>query len=379
MCFVNGFVSPDSSPVQIGECSFGVLPCGVLHQDRIGDNFETFPLAVPTILCVPAPDPSAALGNLSSCEDLEAQFVCNNFHKNNSHTVKRLIRGYHLQTMFEKLDAAATKMESFVCVGLDPTPEHVPINDILAFNCAIIDATKDVVSAFKPQFAYYEAMGIEGWKILEKTIQHIRDVAPDHVIVGDGKRGDISTTATAYATAMFEVWDVDIATIYAYQGSDAVEPFLQYPGKGVYIVCRTSNPSARDIQDLVVDGSDQRDQVFNRVAEMAEKWIHTEKVGLVVGATYPDDLRALRSKHPDPHFLIPGVGAQGGVAEDTARAGANERGGGFIVNSSRGIIYASSNPESFDIAAHEAAELLKTQLNDALKHNGHTAQTLTIE
>jgi orotidine-5'-phosphate decarboxylase len=285
----------------------------------------------------------------------------------------------HLQTMFERLDAAAAKMESFVCVGLDPTPERVPIDDIAAFNCAIVDATKDVVSAFKPQFAYYEAMGIEGFKILEKTIQHIRDVAPDHVIVGDGKRGDISTTATAYATAMFEVWDVDIATIYAYQGSDSVEPFLQYPGKGVYIVCRTSNPSSRDIQDLVVDGTEGKDHVFDRVADMADRLSGSENVGLVVGATFPDDLRALRSRHPNPHFLIPGVGAQGGVAEETARAGANDRGGGFIVNSSRGIIYASSNPEDFDIAAHDAALLLKNELNEALKPNGHTAKTLTVE
>jgi orotidine-5'-phosphate decarboxylase len=284
-----------------------------------------------------------------------------------------------LETMFEKLDAAAAKMESFVCVGLDPTPERVPIDDIAAFNRAIIDATKDVVSAFKPQFAYYEAMGIEGLKILENTIRHIRDVAPDHVIVGDGKRGDISTTATAYATAMFEMWDVDIATIYAYQGSDSVEPFLQYPGRGVYIVCRTSNPSSRDIQDLVVDGTEGKDQVFDRVADMADRWAGSENVGLVVGATFPDDLRALRSRHSVPHFLIPGVGAQGGVAEETARAGANERGGGFIVNSSRGIIYASSNPEDFDIQAHEAALLLKNQLNDALKPNGLSPQSLTIE
>ena len=275
-----------------------------------------------------------------------------------------------MQTMFEKLDAAAARMESFVCVGLDPTPERVPIDDIAAFNRAIVDATKDVVSAFKPQLAYYEAMGIEGLKILENTIQHIRDVAPDHVIVGDGKRGDISTTATAYATAMFEMWDVDIATIYAYQGSDSVEPFLQYPGRGVYIVCRTSNPSSRDIQDLVVDGTDGQTQVFDRVAEMADRWAGSENVGLVVGATFPDDLRTLRSRHPAPHFLIPGVGAQGGDAEETARAGANEHNGGFLVNSSRGIIYASSNPEDFDIQAHEAALLLKNQLNDALKPNG---------
>ena len=272
-----------------------------------------------------------------------------------------------METMFEKLDAAAIKMNSFVCVGLDPTIERAPIDDIAAFNRAIIDATKDVVSAFKPQFAYYEAMGIKGFKILEKTIQHIRDVAPDHIIIGDGKRGDISTTATAYATAMYEIWDVDIATIYAYQGSDSVEPFLNYPGRGVYIVCRTSNPSSRDIQDLKVDGDHGQTQVFDRVADMADRWTATQNVGIVAGATFPDDLRALRTRHPELHFLIPGVGAQGGEVEETTRAGMNEHGKGFLINSSRGIIYASSDPLSFEKKARLAAELLRDQINDACK------------
>lgn len=281
--------------------------------------------------------------------------------------------------MFERLDAAAAKMNSLVCVGLDPTPDRVPIDDIMAFNRAIVDATKDVVSAFKLQFAYYEAMGVKGMTILEKTVQHIRDVAPDHVIIGDGKRGDILMTATAYATAMFEVWDVDIATIYAYQGSDTVEPFLQYPERGVYIVCRTTNPSSRDIQDLVVDGTDGKAQVFDRVADLAERWAVNENVGLVVGATFPDNLRSLRARHPRPHFLIPGVGAQGGDAEEAARAGVNEQGGGFIVNSSRGIIYASHDPEDFDVEARRAAELLRNQINDALKPNGVSPQTVAVE
>jgi len=284
-----------------------------------------------------------------------------------------------LQTMFEMLDAAAAKMNSRVCVGLDPTPDRVPISDIGVFNRSIVDATKDVASAFKLQFAYYEAMGVKGMIILEKTIQYIRKVAPDHVIIGDGKRGDILMTATAYATAMFEVWDVDIATIYAYQGSDTVEPFLQYPGRGVYIVCRTTNPSSRDIQDLIVDGTDGRTQVFDRVADLADRWAGTENVGLVVGATFPDDLRTLRSRHPNPHFLIPGVGAQGGEAEETARAGANEQGGGFVINSSRGIIYASRNPEDFDYEAGRAAELLRDQINNALKPDGLNPQTISLE
>lgn len=285
-----------------------------------------------------------------------------------------------MQTMFEKLDAAAAKMNSYVCVGLDPTPDRVPIDDILAFNCAIIDATKDAVSAFKPQFAYYEAMGVKGMGILEKTIQHIRDVAPNHVIIGDGKRGDILMTATAYATAMFEIWGVDIATIYAYQGSDSVEPFLQYPGNGVYIVCRTSNPSSRDIQDLVTEAPDgSKVQVFDRVADMADRWARTENVGLVVGATFPEDMRTLRSRHPEPHFLIPGVGAQGGDVEQAARAGANSANGGFVVNSSRGIIYASDNPRLFDSAARGAAIVLRDQINDALKPNGLSPQSVTVE
>jgi orotidine-5'-phosphate decarboxylase len=281
--------------------------------------------------------------------------------------------------MFEMLDAAAAKMNSRVCVGLDPTPDRVPISDIGAFNRSIVDATKDLASAFKLQFAYYEAMGVKGMIILEKTIQYIRKVAPDHVIIGDGKRGDILMTATAYATAMFEVWDVDIATIYAYQGSDTVEPFLQYPGRGVYIVCRTTNPSSRDIQDLIVDGTDGRTRVFDRVADLADRWAGTENVGLVVAATFPDDLRTLRSRHPNPHFLIPGVGAQGGEAEETARAGANEQGGGFVINSSRGIIYASRNPEDFDYEAGRAAELLRDQINDALKPDGLNPQTISLE
>ena len=284
-----------------------------------------------------------------------------------------------MQTMFEKLDAAAAKMKSLVCVGLDPTPDRVPIDDIAAFTRAIIDATKDVVSAFKLQFAYYEAMGVEGMVIFEKTVQHIRDVAPDHVIIGDGKRGDILMTATAYATAMFEVWDVDIATVYAYQGSDTVEPFLQYPGRGVYIVCRTTNPSSRDIQDLVIAGTDGRTQVFDRVADLADRWAGTENVGLVVGATFPDDLRSLRSRQPEPHFLIPGVGAQKADPEETARAGANQQGGGFVINSSRGIIYASRNPEDFDFEARRAAALLRDQINDALKPNGLSPQTVSLE
>ena len=272
-----------------------------------------------------------------------------------------------MKTMFEKLDAAAIKTNSFVCVGLDPSIERAPINDIAAFNRAIIDATKDVVSAFKPQFAYYEAMGIKGFKILENTIRHIRDVAPNHIIIGDGKRGDISTTATAYASAMYEIWDVDIATIYAYQGSDSVEPFLKHPGRGVYIVCRTSNPSSRDIQDLIVGDTNGQTRVFDRIADMADRWSKTQNVGIVAGATFPDDLHALRTRHPEMHFLIPGVGAQGGEVEQTTRAGMNEHGRGFLVNSSRGIIYASSDPLYFEREARSAAELLRDQINDALK------------
>ena len=271
-----------------------------------------------------------------------------------------------LQTLIEKLDSVSVKQLSLVCVGLDPRPELMPVDDVARFNCAIIDATKDLVAAYKPQMAFYEALGIEGLRALEATVQHIRDVAPEVVIIGDGKRGDIGPTAAAYARAMFEYWDFDATTVYSYQGSDSVEPFLQYPDRGVYIVCRSSNPSSRDFQDLRIEGDPNKARLFEKVAEAAERWGGGENVGIVVGGTYPEELAQLRLDHPNMPFLIPGVGAQGGDAAQSARAAVNADGRGVVISSSRAILYGSDDPERYPMLARLATQSMRNEINAAI-------------
>ncbi len=259
-------------------------------------------------------------------------------------------------TMREKIVEAQRRSGSCVCVGLDPAPSKMPIDDVFEFNRAIIDSTHDLVAAYKPQFAFYEALGLPGFQALEKTLRYIRDVAPGVFVIADAKRGDVGNTAEAYAKAMFETWRVDACTVYAYQGSDSVVPFLEYRDKGVFVVCRTSNPSSIDIQDVVDEASGET--VFERVARQTIGLSGGGNVGLVVGATYPQELASLRAVHPDTPFLIPGVGAQGGDATESARLG----GENILINSSRGIIYASESKTDFDIAARRAVEELRSEI-----------------
>lgn len=265
-----------------------------------------------------------------------------------------------------RLDEVAARKNTLVCVGLDPDPRRIPIDDVADFNRRIIDATHLLVAAYKPQMAYYEALGIPGMHALEQTIRHIRDVAPDVLIVGDGKRGDMGPTAAAYATAMFDVWDFDVVTVNAYQGSDTVEPFLQYPGRGVFIVCRTSNPSSRDFQDLRI-AEEGKPHLYEKIADAAERWDIGGNIGLVIGATFPGELRHLRSAHQTMPFLIPGVGAQGGDVADAARAGADGNGRGMLISSSRGITYASDDPKDYPRYARLACDSLRRQINLALE------------
>ena len=260
-------------------------------------------------------------------------------------------------TMHHKIIEAQTRSGSCVCVGLDPDPSKMPINDVFDFNRAIIDSTHDLVVAYKPQFAFYEALGLPGLAALEKTIRYIRDVAPNVFVLADAKRGDIGSTAEAYAKAMFEIWGVDACTVYAYQGSESVAPFLQYSGKGVFVVCRTSNPSSIEIQDVVDEPSGEK--VFERVARQSISLSDSGNVGLVVGATYPQELASLRAAHPTTPFLIPGVGAQGGDATESARLG----GENILINSSRGIIYASQSKADFDVAARRSVEELRAEIS----------------
>ena len=267
----------------------------------------------------------------------------------------------------KRLDGAIRASGSLVCVGLDPDPARMPLRDAGEFGRAIVDATRDVVCAYKPQLAFYEAMGLEGMQALEATVQHIRDVAPGVVIVGDAKRGDIGSTARAYAAAMFDRWDFDAVTVQAYLGRDSLAPFVEWEDRGALVVCRTSNPGARDLQDLRVSDGAGSVALYRRVAALAAECNERGNVGLVVGATYPAELEELRRAHPDMPFLVPGVGAQGGDAARAARAGSDERGGRCMIASSRGIIYASADRASFAAAAREAAVALRDEISAALR------------
>ncbi len=230
---------------------------------------------------------------------------------------------------------------SLVCVGLDPDLSKIP-RDIaaapepfLAFNRRVIDATADLAAAYKPQIAFYSALGKEAE--LEASIRYIRECAPHALIILDAKRNDIGNTAAAYAGEAFDRYGADAVTVNPYMGEDSVRPFLVRPDRGAIILCRTSNSGARDFQDLLVDGL----PLYRRVAEHADRdWNQAQNLMLVVGATYPDEMAELRRAHPTLWFLVPGIGAQGGDLGKTLAAGLNEHGQGLLINSSRGIMYA---------------------------------------
>jgi orotidine-5'-phosphate decarboxylase len=259
----------------------------------------------------------------------------------------------------DKLLNASQKNKSWLCIGLDPDPELVPGVDVLQFNQAIIDATSDLVCAYKPNLAFYEALGTEGLAILEKTVKCV----PGHIpVIGDAKRGDIGNTAKAYAKALFSVLGFDAATVNPYLGFDSLEPFINYQDKGVFILCRTSNKGATDFQDLCTDGL----PLYEVVARKAREWNIHGNIGLVVGATYPEELKKVRSICPEMPLLIPGIGAQGGDLASAVGYGADAHGEKAIINVSRQILYASREKD-FAQAARNIAEKIRNQINSYLK------------
>lgn len=272
-----------------------------------------------------------------------------------------------MHAFFERLDSQQVAARSLVCVGLDPDPNLMPVADIFDFNRAIVDATADQVCAYKPQLAFYEAQGSAGITALEKTVEYIRSQTPETLIIADGKRGDIGEVASAYATALFETWAFDAATVNPYLGADTIGPFLRHPGKGIFVVCRTSNPSSGQFQDLIVSNGRGASTLYGEVARAANSWDESGSVGIVVGATAPDELRLLRRDHPGLTFLVPGVGAQGGDVIKVIEAGVNHSGRGLVINSSRGIIYASRNRADFAAAARYAAKRLNAAVNSAVE------------
>ena len=274
-----------------------------------------------------------------------------------------------MTNFIERLDQACESNRSLLCVGLDVDQERMPVADPLEFNREIVDATAGLVCAYKPNLAFYEAMGLPGLNALEGTVEYIRRNAPSAVIVGDAKRGDIGPSGVAYARAMFQVWDFDVVTINAWGGHDTVEPFLGDPDRGVFIWCRGSNPGSADLQDLNVEGAEGVGPLYNHLARTAASWNWKGNVGLVMGATNPQQLADVRHLCPDMPLLIPGVGAQGGDLEEAVRLGADERGRRALINSSRGIIYASGG-QDFAQAAGRAAASLRDAINGILEAEG---------
>lgn len=281
-----------------------------------------------------------------------------------------MIVGVNLSSFVQRLANAAKDNRSLLCVGLDPDPALMPVSDVFAFNREIIDATADLVCAFKPNLPYYEALGIPGLEALGKTIQHIRTVAPNVVILGDSKRGDIASTNVKYAQAMFDVWGFDALTVNAYAGGEALEPFLKYEDKAAFVWCRSSNPGANEIQDLKVRQGAREVPLYEQIAERASEWNTRGNVGLVVGATYPEELSVVRGHAAGMPILIPGVGAQGGDLDESVRRGLDNGVHNILISSSRGILYASKDPDEFGTASRQAAQQLRDQINGALKGAG---------
>lgn len=250
--------------------------------------------------------------------------------------------------------------QSFLCVGLDTVKTQLPAevmqddDPVFSFNKSIIDATANYAVAFKPNTAFYETEGSDGWRSLEKTVAYIKENYPEIFIIADAKRGDIGNTSTAYARAFFERMHVDAVTVAPYMGNDSVKPFLGFENKWVVLLALTSNSGSADFQNTPdVNGQ----PLFKKVIQTAASWAGADKLMFVAGATHPAELATIRAIVPDYFLLVPGVGAQGGDLEAVCRAGLNPQ-CGLLVNASRSIIYAS---KSADFAIQAAAEALKLQ------------------
>ena len=270
-------------------------------------------------------------------------------------------------TRKELLDNIRRK-KSFLCVGLDTDikkiPEHLK-NDadaIFKFNKAIIDATAPYCVAYKPNLAFYECFGIEGWTALEKTIKYLKQNYPDQFIIADAKRGDIGNTSAMYARSFFEHLDVDAITVAPYMGEDSISPFYGYEGKWVIVLGLTSNKGSHDFQ-LTEDTNGER--LFEKVLRKSQEWASDEQMMYVVGATQGRAFEDIRKIVPEHFLLVPGVGAQGGSLEEVCKYGMNKT-CGLIVNSSRGIIYVDKT-ENFAAASRKAAQEVQAQMAEELK------------
>jgi len=268
-------------------------------------------------------------------------------------------------SFIQSVKNAQKKNHSLLCVGLDPDTSKFPealkgdIKGIFTFNKAVIDATADLVCCYKPQIAYYAAVGAE--EQLKQSIDYIHTAYPEIPVILDAKRNDIGSTADMYAKEAFVRYGADALTVNPFMGSDTLEPFLKYQDKGVIILCKTSNPGSADFQNRLIDGK----PLFMLIAEKAEnQWNTNGNVCIVVGATYPQEMKSIRAAAPSVTFLVPGIGAQGGDIISVMKNGVNAQGDGLIINSSRAIIHASSSMD-FAEKAREAAIKQRDSINTA--------------
>ena len=271
-------------------------------------------------------------------------------------------------TFLDMLRDAQRRHHSMLCVGLDPEPSRFPgplrgnANKIYDFCARIVDATADLVSSFKPQIAYFAAHRAESQ--LERLMEHIRRVAPHVPVILDAKRGDIGSTAEQYALEAFERYGADAVTLSPFMGFDSVQPYLKHAGKGAFLLCRTSNPGGDDLQNQRLASIEGKPLLYEHVARLAQgPWNLNGQLGLVVGATYPNEIERVRQIAPHVPLLIPGVGAQGGDALATVKAGWRAD-GDIIVNSSRAILYASSDTD-YEQAARAVADQTRLTLEHA--------------
>jgi orotidine-5'-phosphate decarboxylase len=264
-------------------------------------------------------------------------------------------------TFAEKLHRALQSCGGLVCVGLDPDPAKIPgdlgdaASRLHAFGRRVVDATYDLAAAYKPQIAFYSALGAEDQ--LSQTIRYIRERAPNALVILDAKRGDIGNTAEAYAREAFDRYEADAVTVNPYMGEDSVRPFLARQDRGALILCRTSNPGGGDFQSLLLDGLPLYRHVARRAAGA---WNESGNVMLVVGATVPEEMAELRAAHPNLTFLVPGIGAQGGDLKAVLAAGLDARGTGLLISASRSIIYAGGGAAA---AIRAAAAQLHREIN----------------
>lgn len=271
------------------------------------------------------------------------------------------------QELFEQI----RRKRSFLCVGLDTDLKKVPQHllgeedPLFEFNKAVIEATAPYCVAYKPNLAFYEAAGVKGWNALVKTVRHLRDRYPEQFIIADAKRGDIGNTSQMYARVFFQEMDVDAVTLSPYMGSDTAEPFYAYAGKWAVLLALTSNASAQDFETLRLENGEM---LYERVLKSSMDWGTENNTMYVVGATRAEELQRVRTIVPDHFLLVPGVGAQGGSLEEVAKYGMNRQ-CGLLVNSSRGIIYASSGRD-FAEAAAQASRALQTQMETLLDQGG---------